>query len=158
MSVFREGLRFERAGNGERDLVPLRGFLAELFAARAGERVVLRAPVVLRRLPGGSQPSGFFQTVQCRKQGTGLDDERPVRELFDAARDAKAVELSGRERLQDEQVEGALQQCGRSARHRVKFLSTFDRSSVSVRLVPLRCQYRGQPGQNGPTVRLEARS
>src|SRR5687767_14938510 len=89
-------------------MVPLGGFVGELLFPRLRQRVVLRLAVVLRWLPVGCQPSGFFKTVERRKQRSRLHTEGAVRDLFDAAGDAESVPLSGHERFQDKKIECAL--------------------------------------------------
>ena len=44
-------LRLKRTRNGERDLVPVGGLLAQLFLACFGQGVVLRTSIVFGRLP-----------------------------------------------------------------------------------------------------------
>jgi hypothetical protein len=54
--------------------------------------------------------------MQRREQGTRLDDESAAGDLLYSAGDAKAVHFAGDEGLQDEQVQGSLQEggwCGR---------------------------------------------
>jgi len=50
--------------------------------------------------------------VERREERAGLHEEGAARDLLDAARDAEPVELAEGERLEDEQVEGALEQVG----------------------------------------------
>ena len=83
------GSGLERASNRDGDAVPLRGFFSELPAPGARERVVLRPPVVLGRLPGRCEPPRFLEAMQCGKERAGLNHERPARDLLDAAGDAE---------------------------------------------------------------------
>ncbi len=48
--------------------------------------------------------------MQRRKQRTGADVERTLRDLADTARDTQPMIRTERERLQNEQVEGAAEQ------------------------------------------------
>src|SRR5262245_25699342 len=121
----RIGLCLERARDRERNTAPLRLFLAELFSAGLGERVVLGAAVVFRRLPACVEPAGLFEAMERRKQRAWLDDEGAAGHLLDAARHAEAVQFAAGERFENQQVEGALQQSGALTRHRDSLLSTF---------------------------------
>ena len=89
--------------------------LAQLSLARLGERVVLGPPVVLGRVPGRLEPAGFFEPMQGRKQRAGLRREGAAGQLRDAGRHAEPVQLAGAERLEDQEIEGALQEIAREA-------------------------------------------
>src|SRR5262249_40643559 len=128
-----------------------------LLPARPGERVVLRPPIVLGGLPFRGEPTRFLEAMEGRGQRAGLDHEGAARDLFDAARDAEAVPLAGRERLQDQQVERALQQWRSLVLHRVLlsdvymservglFLSNVNRSNeqVSAQNRTVHCRHFG---------------
>ena len=82
-----------------------------------GELVVLGAPVVLRGSPARGERPGVLEAVQGGEERPGPDVEGVARDLLDAARDAESVELTEGERLEDEQVERALQEVGLGGRH-----------------------------------------
>src|SRR3954451_23227509 len=96
------GSCFQRTSHREGNSVPLHRFLPQLSSSRPAECVVLRATVVFGRLPDRRQPACLLESVQGGKERPRLHDERPVRYLFDAARNAEAVELSGRECLENQ--------------------------------------------------------
>src|SRR5208282_2427701 len=104
--------RFQGAGDGDGDAAPTLGFRFELAAARFREVVILGAAVVLRFTPVGAEPAFFLHAVQSRKERAGLDLEGAAGHLLDAAGNAQAVEGAEAEYLEDEHVEGALQEFG----------------------------------------------
>src|SRR5207302_1361147 len=85
----RRGL--ERAPDREGDALPAFRLGLQLPAPGARQLVVLRAPLVLGVAPLGGEPTLFFQAIERGKQRAGLDDERAVRDLLDAAGDPEAV-------------------------------------------------------------------
>src|SRR5207249_1207268 len=101
----------------ERDPVPLCRLFLQLFLSTSCQLVVLCTPVVLGWFPGGGEPTRFFETVERREQGSGLDAERPLRHLADPARHAETVKLARCERLENQQVERPLKKAGGRARH-----------------------------------------
>src|SRR5262245_4346545 len=103
---------FERTRNRDRDAVPLVGLVTELLPPRLGQHVELRPAVVLGRVPLGGEPPGFLEAVECRKEGARLHDECASGELLDAARDTESVELAGRERFENQEIERALKKGG----------------------------------------------
>lgn len=127
----------EGTRHGNRDAIPLRGFLRELPTSGAGQRVVLGPAVVLGGLPVGLEPTGLLETVERREQRTGLNAERTGSHLLDTSRHTKAVQLAGAECLEDQQIEGALQQGGSRVRQG-QLLSKVD---TSIGLTPIECQY-----------------
>ena len=58
-------------------------------------------------IPSAGEPSRLFEAVQGRKEGARLHREGAVRDLVDTARNAEAVQGSGGEGLEDQQVDGA---------------------------------------------------
>ena len=63
----------------------------------------------MRRLPPrGVQPAGALQALQRGQQRAGIDLEGAAGDLLDAARDAEAVQGRQAQRLEDQQVQGAL--------------------------------------------------
>jgi hypothetical protein len=55
--------------------------------------------------------------VECREERSWLHVERAARDLLDASRNAQSVKLTEGERLEDEEIQGALEQVGRLWRH-----------------------------------------
>src|SRR5919205_36702 len=98
----------EGARDGHRNPPPVLGLGVELAPPGLGEPVVLGAAVVLRLAPGRLQPARLLHPVQGREEGAGLDDECPLRELFDAARDAQPVQRAEGQRLQHQEVQRSL--------------------------------------------------
>src|SRR5688572_2688432 len=135
-------LRLQRVTDRKCDAVPLRGLVAEPPPAGLGQRVKLGASIVFRRLPGRGQRAGFLEPVQGGEERSRLNAEGAAGDLLDAARRAEAVQLAGGERLQDEQIERALQN-GRAGFRQclsyrntigvsVTFLSNVNRNSLSA--------------------------
>src|SRR5262249_30051660 len=80
--------------------------------AGAGQGVELGPPPGLVGAPPGRDPAALLDAVQRRVERALLDAEQLARVLPDALDDAVAVERPGRERLEDEEVEGALEEVG----------------------------------------------
>jgi hypothetical protein len=74
--------------------------------------------------------------MKGRKQGARLDKKCPTGNLLDAARDSKAVEFSGPERLEDQQIERTLEE---ACLFGVHFPCPIDRLYEYVR-APTECQ------------------
>jgi hypothetical protein len=55
--------------------------------------------------------------MQRREEGAGTDGERTARDLLDPARNTKAVELTKGERLEDQEIEGPLEEIGLGTVH-----------------------------------------
>ena len=96
---------------------PLRRLVLELPLAGARERVEPRAARVLRGAPLGVEPAGALQPLERGEQRPGVDLEDAARDLLDAPRDAEAVHRLQAQRLEDEQVERALDDVGRGLVH-----------------------------------------
>src|SRR2546422_261863 len=116
--------RFQCARDGQRDLIPVRGFFVQLSPSGTGEGVVLGPSVVLGGLPFGREPARLLQAMEGGEEGARLHGEGAARDLLDAARDAEPVEGAGRQGLQDEEIEGTLKQCSARARHWTLLLSS----------------------------------
>src|SRR5271154_3659988 len=123
--------RLQRVCHGERNLRPFFGFDFKLGAARLREPVILRAAVVFRFAPERAEPVRFLHAVQCGKERAGLDDKCPLRDLLDAAGDAQTMELSWSKRLENEQIECALEKVGRLRIH----VCSLSNDYMSVRLL-----------------------
>src|SRR5688572_11955140 len=111
IASLRSGLEGQR--HGHRDPPPLLGLGLELLPAGPAQPVVLRAPPVLGLAPGRLQPACLLHAVQRREERPRLHLEGAAGDLLEPARDAEPVHLAERERLQDQQVEGPLEQRGR---------------------------------------------
>src|SRR5262249_2214498 len=90
-------------------LLPTRQLLRQLLLASRRQPVILRALVVVRSLPLGRNPFLLFKAVQRRIQGAGVHLQDLARARADSHADAVAVLGSPLQRLQDQQVERALQ-------------------------------------------------
>ena len=101
---------FQYLGDGRGEFLPAVGFDFELFAAGAGELVILRAAVVLRCAPTGLDPATALEAMEGGIKRTLLDAEDIARYLLDAFRDGPAVLRPDGERSEDEEVECALRQ------------------------------------------------
>ncbi len=94
----------------DRDALPLLGFGLELTAAGLRQLIELRAAAVLGFTPRGAEPAGFFEAMEGGEERSRFHLERPLGDLLDPPRHAEPVQLAGRERLQDQQIERPLQQ------------------------------------------------
>src|SRR6188508_3400893 len=85
------------------------GFLVhEPLLAGPGQAIEARPAIVLRRAPFGGDPALFFKSLKSGVERTLLDLEDFVGELADPLRNRPAVERLERDGLQDQQVNGAL--------------------------------------------------
>src|SRR5215204_6229280 len=116
-------LGFECLADRKGDAIPLLGGFTELPLPGFRQLVVLGAAVVLRRFPFGREPARFLEPVQRRKERSGLDGKRSAGHLLDAARHPEPVQLAGRERLEDEQIECALQKTRALGHRRLPLVS-----------------------------------
>ena len=92
---------------------PVLGLDLELPPAGRGQPIELRAPVVLGDLPRRTNPPAVFQPHERGVQRPLVQQQRLVRHPADALGDAVPVHRTeGVERLQNEQVEGALEHVG----------------------------------------------
>ena len=90
-------------------LLPLARLARELLPAGGGERVVLRAAVVLRLPPLGLDEPFLLELEQGRVERAVVERESVLARLLDAPRDAVAVERAEDvEGLEDHEGEGAL--------------------------------------------------
>src|SRR5262245_31328172 len=95
--------------------MPRVGLLAQHAASLTGERIELRAPVGLGPSPFRSQQAALLEAVQCGVERAILDDERVVGLLVDPASHAVAMIGAVAQRLQHEDIEGALQKAEQHA-------------------------------------------
>src|SRR5262249_8923282 len=84
----------------------------ELALALARQRIHLRGASELGVLPLRRDPSLILETVQRGIERSLAHREHVVREQLDALRDRPSVQRLTRERLQDQEIERALQKVG----------------------------------------------
>jgi hypothetical protein len=84
----------------------------ELFSTGGSEAVETGLAIVFRRAPIRADPAAILEPVQSRVQRSMLDLEDFMRAMLDDVSDGVAVGGAEKERLQDEQIEGPLQQVG----------------------------------------------
>src|SRR4029453_695002 len=102
-----------------------RGLLAlEVPPSRRREAVVAGAAIALRGAPLGADPALPLETRKRRVERALLDEQDLLRHLANALRDRPAVHRLESDRLQDQQVERALDQVGRLAHRTSPRLST----------------------------------
>src|SRR6185437_8801852 len=108
------GLPFgvEEACHRGRAALPVGRLHLELLPAGAREPIVSGPARVFGLPPLGVEPAGAFESLEGGEQGAGIDPEHPARDLLDAAADAVAVHRLETQRLEDEQVERALDDIG----------------------------------------------
>src|SRR5215510_1330955 len=100
--------RFENLRDGGAEFPPGVGFRLELGAAFRGELVVLRTPVVVGRAPARLDPAAPLEPVERRVERSLLDLQRGAGDLMEPLGDRPAVLRLERDRLENEEVEGAL--------------------------------------------------
>src|SRR6185312_12816340 len=95
--------------------VPVCRFLFELPAAEPGEGIELGTAVVLARSPFGGDPAFLLELVQSRIERSVTDLKHLAGNLLETLADGPAVQgLQGND-LEDQQVQGSLDQIGRLA-------------------------------------------
>ena len=102
-------LRGEDETDRADEAVPGRELLAQRASSGGGEPVVLRAPAVLGGAPLRVDPASLLQPDERRVDGALAYLQRVLGELLDAVGESPSVHRRERERLEDEQVERALQ-------------------------------------------------
>ena len=101
----------EDAAHDHREAMPVGGVFGPLLAAALGNGVVLRLAVVVGGAPFGGDPAALLEADERGVDGALVEEDFVAADLFDAARDAVAVQLAhGGEGLQDHEVEGALEE------------------------------------------------
>src|SRR5690349_4794746 len=112
-------------------LRPRRRFGLELRAANGCQTVDLRAAVRVGEPPLTFDPAAFLETVERRVEGALTELERVAGQLLGPAGDGVPVGGPPRERLQNEEVEGTLEEIegclshGRTVRMSTLRASTF---------------------------------
>jgi hypothetical protein len=89
--------------------VPATCVFDELFAASRRQAVIPRLAVVLRSPPEGRDPTSVFEPVQRRVKRAVLDLQNFFRAVLDDVGNCVAVRRAQNQRLQNEQVQCALQ-------------------------------------------------
>src|SRR5688572_5671925 len=97
---------------------PALGLGAELASPAGGEPIELRLAVVLRESPLGLDEATCFHAVERRVQRRVLDAELTIGGLSQPAEDVVPMHGAPGEGLEDEHVEGALEDVDFSRRHR----------------------------------------
>src|SRR5262249_30646244 len=92
--------------------MPVRRFVLQPLAARRGQPVVTRAPVVFAGAPFAVDQTVAFEALKGDQERPGIDFENTLADLLDALRHAEAVHWLQAQTLQDEHVEGALDDVG----------------------------------------------
>src|SRR5688500_9906890 len=98
---------------------PALGLGAELASPAGGEPIELRIDVVLRETPLGLDEAARFHSVERRVEGRVLDAELTVGGLPQPAEDVVPVHGAPGEGLEDEHVEGALEDVDFAGGHRI---------------------------------------
>ena len=101
--------RREKGGDQIGGLVPFARFARELLPPRGGERIELRAAIVLGLAPLGRDESLLLELEQGGVERAVVERQAVLARFLDAARDAVAVQgPEDLEGLEDHQGEGAL--------------------------------------------------
>src|SRR5262245_52101922 len=99
-------------GDGDREPCPALGFTIQVPAPRARQRIELRPAVVLRRPPLRFDPPLLLQLVQRGIERAVAHLQHIVRDLLQPLADRPAVQRFERQDLEDQQVQGPLNQVG----------------------------------------------
>src|SRR6185312_1598389 len=100
----------ENRGDGRRVARPYGRLLAEAAASRRCELVIARAAVVLGGAPLGAEPTAAFHPLEGLVESVVVDAEGAVGPVLEPSGDGVAVHGAPAQGLEDEQVEGALEQ------------------------------------------------
>jgi len=98
--------------DGLRESIPVRLFGGELFASDGGEFVELGLAAVVGGSPFGVEPAAFFEAMEGWIERALLDLEDLLGDLANAVGDAIAMDRAEGDDLEDEHVEGALEEVG----------------------------------------------
>jgi len=107
--------RGERQPDAVGNLLPVGQFFLEPPPAGGSQAVVLRLPLVFRLAPFGRNQALVLQPVQGGVQRSLLNLETITGDLLNPKEHAVAVKRAQRHRLENQQIERALQQLGRLA-------------------------------------------
>src|SRR5262249_49793208 len=100
---------------GVRQALPLRQFALQLGAPGTGERVEFGIAAGLAGAPLGAYPALLFEAVERRIEGALRDLQDVIADLLDALCDGPAVFRFEGDGLEDEEIEGPLDEIGRFA-------------------------------------------
>src|SRR6185436_6152800 len=135
-------------GNGQRDAAPFLRLRLELAAAGGRELIVAGAAVVVGLAPARGEPARLLHPVKGGEERARLHHEGAPRDLLDAMGDGHAVFLAQGQGLQDQQIQGALQQVGRGRHHAPPTENLY---VTMMAAVPIDCQYESRRGAgSGP--------
>jgi hypothetical protein len=104
--------RAEDGAHGGDEPIPAILSFAEAFAAGGGQFVILGATVVVGSAPTCFEKSLADEAEQGGIEGALFDEEGPVGNLFNAEKDAVAMEGAERDGFEDEEIEGAGEKVG----------------------------------------------
>ena len=105
------GRKCEHAAHQAGQPSPVGGVLGQLLAALARDGVELGLAVVVGDAPFGGDPAPLLQADECGVDGPLVQQHLLAADLFDAARDAVAMQRAhARECLQDHQVQRSLEE------------------------------------------------
>ena len=90
--------------------VPALELALELLPALARQGIELRAPAKVGFFPVGGDPSLVLEAMESRVERTLLNREHLAGQFLNAFRDRPAVQRIARDGLEDEEVEGSLQE------------------------------------------------
>src|SRR5262245_14613947 len=102
------------AGNGAGEAFPFGGLAVERALPGARERVELGAPPVLGDFPLGAQPALLLELVKCGIERAVADTQVIARYLAQPLADGPGVQRFERDNLEEQEVERALDEIGRS--------------------------------------------
>src|SRR6476646_10582645 len=95
--------------DGAAESPPRRGLLSELLSSEGRELVESRAPIVLRRSPGGGEPPALHEAVERGIERSLVHLKDAARDLLDALADPPPMHGLERSGLENEQVKRTLQ-------------------------------------------------
>src|SRR6185437_15877991 len=98
----------QHAGNGCRDTFPIGRFFLEVSASESRERVELRPPIVLGRLPFGMNPALLLKLVQSRVKGSVAHLKYVAGHLLQSLAESPSMQRLKSENLENQQIQGAL--------------------------------------------------
>src|SRR4051794_40802537 len=93
-----------------REALPRRALSIELFPARRRELIEARATIVLRRCPRRRDPSACLESAKGGVERPIVDVEHAARDRLDRLRELPPVGGTGAEELEDDEVQGALEE------------------------------------------------
>ncbi len=106
------GFRVESSAHGRDQAVPAVLFFAESFAAGGGEIVIFGAAVVVGGAPACLEQALADQAKKSGVEGALFDEERAAGDLFDAEKDAVAMEGAEGDSFQNQQIKSAGKEIG----------------------------------------------